>query len=391
MSTRVEAGRVPSQMVQQMPTTPSQAVTLFLCGDVMTGRGIDQILPHPGDPRLFESYVRSAQDYVALAERASGPIPRPVDFAYVWGDALAEFERVGPEARIVNLETAVTASDHAWPGKGVHYRMHPANVALLTVAKLDCCVLANNHVMDWGPSGLVETLLTLHRAGLRTAGVGYDESEAAAPAIIELSDKRRILVFALGSDSSGVPLEWAATHDRPGVNLLRDLSPRKLDDIARLVAAHKIGGDVVVMSIHWGGNWDYSIAASQRAFARGLIDTARVDIVHGHSSHHVKGIEVYHDKLVLYGCGDFVDDYEGIRGHEGYRADLGLMYFPTVDIATGRLLRMRMTPTRMHRLRVNRANESDVTWLAKTLDREGRPFGTRVERESDNTLALRWT
>src|SRR4029434_2617591 len=99
------------------------------------------------------------------------------------------------------------------------------------------------------------------------AGVGYDEGEAAAPAIIELSDKRRILVFALGSDSSGVPLDWAATHDRPGVNLLLYLSLRKLDDIARLVAAHKIGGDVVVMSIHWGSNWDYSIAASQRAFA----------------------------------------------------------------------------------------------------------------------------
>ena len=113
--------------------------------------------------------------------------------------------------------------------------------------------------------------------------------------------------------------------------------------------------------------------------------------MHGHSSHHVKGIEVYHDKLVLYGCGDFVDDYEGIRGYESYRADLGLMYFPTVDIATGRLTRLRMTPTRMYRLRVNRANENDGKWLAKTLDREGRQFGTRVERWSDNTLALRWT
>ena len=113
--------------------------------------------------------------------------------------------------------------------------------------------------------------------------------------------------------------------------------------------------------------------------------------MHGHSSHHVKAIEVYHGKLVLYGCGDLVDDYEGIRGYESYRADLGLMYFPTVDIATGRLLRLHMTPTRMYRLRVNRANESDVAWLAKTLDREGRQFGTRVERSSDNTLALRWT
>jgi poly-gamma-glutamate synthesis protein (capsule biosynthesis protein) len=70
--------------------------TLFLCGDVMLGRGIDQILPHPGDPRLYESYVKSAATYVELAERRNGPIPKPVDFEYVWGDVLAELQRVRP-------------------------------------------------------------------------------------------------------------------------------------------------------------------------------------------------------------------------------------------------------------------------------------------------------
>ena len=59
------------------------AITLFLCGDVMTGRGIDQILPHASDPELFEPWIRSARSYVELAERTNGPIPRPVDFLYV--------------------------------------------------------------------------------------------------------------------------------------------------------------------------------------------------------------------------------------------------------------------------------------------------------------------
>jgi poly-gamma-glutamate capsule biosynthesis protein CapA/YwtB (metallophosphatase superfamily) len=54
----------------------------------MTSRGVDQVLPHPGDPRLYEDYVPSALGYVRLAERASGPLPRPADFPYVWGDAL---------------------------------------------------------------------------------------------------------------------------------------------------------------------------------------------------------------------------------------------------------------------------------------------------------------
>ena len=173
-------------------------VTLFLCGDVMTGRGIDQILGHPSKPRLHEQYVRSALGYVDIAERASGPIDRPAKPDYIWGDALAELERVRPDARIINLETAVTTSDDAWPGKGIHYRMHPANASCLTAAKIDCCVLANNHVLDWGYTGLAETLDTLHRAGIQTAGAGRDDAEAAAPATIELSQRqsgRRVRIW----------------------------------------------------------------------------------------------------------------------------------------------------------------------------------------------------
>src|SRR5436190_9532364 len=274
-------------------------VTLFLCGDVMTGRGVDQIVPHPGQPDLFERYVRSASDYVALAERAVGPIDRGVDFAYIWGDALAELERMRPDARIINLETAVTTSENPWPGKGIHYRMHPANAGCLTAAGIDCCVLANNHTMDWGVRGLKETLATLQHAGLRTAGTGRNEIEAATPAVIELPNKGRILVFAFGTPSSGVPIEWAATRDRPGVNMLHDFSPQSIDAIVRCIAPHKRIGDVVVLSIHWGGNWGHDIASAERAFAEKVIDAAGADIVHGHSSHHPKGIEVYRRKLVL--------------------------------------------------------------------------------------------
>lgn len=63
-------------------------IRLFLCGDVMTGRGIDQILPHPGSPQLYEPYMSSAAHYVAIAERKNGRIPRQAPFDYVWGDAL---------------------------------------------------------------------------------------------------------------------------------------------------------------------------------------------------------------------------------------------------------------------------------------------------------------
>lgn len=71
----------------------------------MTGRGIDQVLPHPGDPRLDESSLHNAQAYVRLAERVNGPIPCPIDFPYVWGDALEALTHASAAARIVNLET----------------------------------------------------------------------------------------------------------------------------------------------------------------------------------------------------------------------------------------------------------------------------------------------
>jgi poly-gamma-glutamate synthesis protein (capsule biosynthesis protein) len=364
-------------------------VTLFLCGDVMTGRGIDQILPHPVDPRIFEPYMTDARDYVALAESVNGPVDRPVDLAYIWGDALAELGRVAPDARIVNLETAVTTSETPRP-KGINYRMHPENIGCLTAARIDCCTLANNHVLDWGYDGFEETLATLETAGILYAGAGRNLAGARAPAVIALPGNRRVLVFGLGSASSGIGWQWGAAEGRAGVNLLDDLSEQTVRTVAEQVAAHKARGDIAVASIHWGGNWGYDIPHAHRAFAHALVDRAGIDLVHGHSSHHVKGIEVYRDRLILYGCGDFINDYEGISGMEEFRGDLGLMYFPLLDPATGRLRALAMTPTRLRNLRVNRASPSESTWLADVLNREGRALGTRVTAGDDGRLSLEW-
>lgn len=354
----------------------------------MTGRGVDQILPHPGDPRIHESFLDSALHYVELAERANGPIAKSVDLSYVWGDALAELARVAPDVRIVNLETAVTTSDDAWPGKGVHYRMHPANVGCLTAAGIDCCALANNHVLDWGYPGLEETLATLCDAGLRTAGAGADAMEAGAPAVIEVAGKGQVAVFSFGSETSGMPRRWAAGPETPGVNLLRDLSDGTVRDLARRIRTVKRPGTVVVVSVHWGENWGRRVPGVQQRFARALVDEAGVDVVHGHSSHHPKAIEVYRDRLILYGCGDFLDDYEGIGGHEAFRGELRLMYFPVLDVLTGALVHLRMTPTRVRRLRVIRASAAEGRWLCDLLDRESAPFGSRVGLDADGTLAL---
>jgi Putative enzyme of poly-gamma-glutamate biosynthesis (capsule formation) len=348
------------------------------------------VLPHPSDPHLYEPYIRNAIAYVRLAERVNGPIPKPIDFAYIWGDALAELERVMPDARIINLETSATKSNDYWKRKGIHYRMHPENIPCITAARIDCCALANNHVLDWGYSGLEETLDTLKKVNVKISGAGRNIKEAEAPAVIEVAGKGRVIVLSLGSVTSGIPWGWAASEDKPGISFLDDLSERAVQRIARQVQEVKRQGDIVVASIHWGDNWGYEIPREQIQFAHQLIDEASADVIHGHSSHHPKGIEVYKDRPIIYGCGDFLNDYEGIAGYEEFRSDLALMYFVSIEGATGTLIRFEMTPMQIRRFRANRAEREDALWLRDTLSREGEKLGTRTELQEDNTLTLRW-
>jgi poly-gamma-glutamate synthesis protein (capsule biosynthesis protein) len=355
----------------------------------MTGRGVDQVLACPGDPRLPEEPVGDARHYVALAERRNGPIPAPVGWDYVWGDALAELDRARPAARIVNLETSITTSDDHWVGKGIHYRMHPRNVACLTAARIDCCSLANNHVLDFGHAGLGETLEALRAAGVATAGSGRDLAEARAPAVLPCEGGRRLLVFAFASPTSGIPLEWAATPARGGVNLLGEPPEAAAALVGAWVDRVKRPGDLAIASVHWGGNWGYAIPPEQRRVAHALLD-AGIDLVHGHSSHHPKAFEIHRGKLVLYGCGDFLDDYEGISGYEAYRDDLVLLYLPTLEPDHGTVSDLRLVPLQIRRFRLIRPSPSDVRWLAEVMSRECEAFGIALRVEADGSLSACW-
>ncbi|KAI7840089.1 hypothetical protein COHA_006218 [Chlorella ohadii] len=375
----------------------------MLTGDVMLGRGVDQILPHHCDPTLYESCVRDARAYVQLATTANGPLPAERPAAYPWGVALRDMQEKAPDARIINLETAVTTNDDPWPRKGINYRMHPGNAATITAAGIDVCVLANNHVLDWQEEGLLETLDTLHSAGLQTAGAGRDLAEAEAPAVIPLppstaaaaadsaggstaaaAQPGRLLVWAIGHGSSGVFDSWAAGQRRPGV-ALADLSPAGVAHVAGLVARHKRPGDIALVSVHWGSNWGFDVPKEHRRFAHALIDEAGVDVVHGHSSHHAKGAEVYRGRLLLYGCGDLISvrDYEGITNYEiesyyppeQYRDDVGVLWYADVSTADGRLCQLIMTPTRLKHLSLHPPDPADMRYITHTLDRECRKLG----------------
>ncbi|BBX98414.1 CapA family protein [Mycobacterium lacus] len=365
-------------------------VTVLLGGDVMLGRGVDQILPHPGDPELREPYVRDAREYVRLAEEANGPIPRPVDWRWPWGEVLQLLEEVAPDVRLINLETTITSGGEFAERKTVCYRMHPENVPALTALRPDVCALANNHILDFGHSGLTDTVAGLTRTGIQGVGAGADLPTARRPAVVNAHDGHRVLVGSIAMKTAGVPESWAAHRDRPGVWLIREPSQRAgVDDVAAGLLAHKRDGDVAIVSLHWGSNWGYAIAPSDIAFAHRLID-AGVDIVHGHSSHHPRPIEVYRGKPILYGCGDVIDDYEGIGGHESFRADLRLLYLTRTDPRRGELVSLRMIPLRVRRMRLERASTTDTGWLRATIEHASRGFGTRVAARPDDLLEVGW-
>ena len=363
---------------------------MLLAGDVMTGRGIDQVGPAPLPPVLYEPWVHDAREYVRLAEKASGAIAAPIAPGYVWGDALAAMERLAPDLRIVNLETAVTRAATPWPRKGIHYRMSPAHAGLLGAARIDACALANNHVLDWGTEGLMETLATLHAAGVRTAGAGADLAQASAPAVLPLPGGARLLLYALATESSGVPADWAARPHRAGIALLPRLDEDAAQSVAARVHAGRRAGDRVVVSLHWGDNWVAEVPPAHRRFAHRLIELGAADVVHGHSSHHPLPVEVHRGRLVLYGCGDLINDYEGIGTHGSLRSDVGCLYAATLARADGQLQRLDIVPLQLRRFRLGAPEPAARSWLQRLLERGGAPLGSGLEAGPEGGWRLRW-
>ena len=358
-------------------------VRLFLAGDVMIGRGIDQVLEHSVDPVLYERYVDSAETYVQLAERLNGPVPRPVAAWYPWGEALATIGELAPDARVVNLETTLTTSAAAWLDKPVLYRAHPANVAVLEAARLDCVTLANNHALDWGDAGLRATLDTLKSARIGVAGAGRSLAEARAPAVID-RPAGRVIVFAFGSTNSGIPAEWAAGADSVGLAVVDGWSIGDVTWLGEAIDAIRLPTDIVVASVHWGSNWGYRVPDGQRRLAHALVE-AGVDVVFGHSSHHPRPIELHRGRPILYGAGDFITDYEGISGHEEFRSDLVPAWFISVEPGA-QTAELRIAPFRSRRFRLERPPTADVEWLAATLDEHSRRLGVRVAVGTDGLL-----
>ena len=374
-------------------------MNVILAGDVMLGRGVDQALEQSCSPEIREPYVTDAREYLTLAEARNGELDTPLAARELWGDALERIRLIDPDHLIVNLENAVTFSDSFYPEKGIHYRAHPENLEVLAAAGVDGAIVANNHVLDFDRRGLEDTLAALQVKGIVPIGAGKgvedarritvlsrrrgpengnpgDESAGAVPA------DGRVAVGAVCFPDSGVPLLWDAGPSTPGVSLLHRPSAAVADEVSERF--RYIPEEIPrILSVHWGANWGYEVPKEHREFARALLSGGEVDLLFGHSSHHPKAVERRDGAAAFYGAGDLINDYEGIRGHEGFNPDLGLLY--SVQLSGRSIDRLEAFPYRRRRLRLESVGEEESRFLASVLSGE---FGASVDLNSDGTLLI---
>jgi poly-gamma-glutamate capsule biosynthesis protein CapA/YwtB (metallophosphatase superfamily) len=304
-----------------------------------------------------------------------------------YGNDLIEIFSSIPDMMIVNLETSLTTSNDYARWKGIHYKAHPLNVQSLKVLGEDSVVtLANNHVLDWGENGLKETIDTLKRVDMKYTGAGYTLEEAMKPSLSRIKNVN-VAVVAIGLPSAGVPEQWMAGTNKCGVYVQEEASlpiaKGVMEDFQKYIHDND-EGTIKIVSVHMGPNWNWGISDGWRDFTHALIDHG-ADFVVVHSSHHVKGIEVYKNKMISYGLGDFLNDYEGItsQGYEAYRQDLTCLYLPKIQL-NGELRSIDIIPCQIKNLKVQRAtNQDDIEWLRSTLTREGKTVGTSCEKVQD--------
>jgi len=302
--------------------------------------------------------------------RLSDYLLQRADKSIIWGDAEAEWARDPRALRLANLETAITDKPEQWPQKKFHFLMHPDNLGALQAAGFDALTLANNHIQDAGRVGLSDTLTHLRRAGIATVGAGADLAEASRPIRIRHSNGQTVLIFAWAGPGCFTPTAWAAGPTISGINRLPDYSWTTLKRVLKEIKAAREPGDIVVASIHWGPNFNYSVTPRQRWFARRLIDLGGVDVIHGHSAHHAMGIEIHRRRVILYGCGDCISDYEGVKRHS-FRPDLAPQYHLELN-DRGEFKALTLSLLQIKDRQLHHATSADVAWLCRTINGGGR-------------------
>jgi poly-gamma-glutamate capsule biosynthesis protein CapA/YwtB (metallophosphatase superfamily) len=315
------------------------AVRLALAGDTMLGRGVaERLAADPGHPLL-------AADLVAIARET--------------------------DLFVVNLECCISDRGERVrdPERGFFFRAPPVAAERLAEMGVTCVTLANNHVVDYGPAALEDTLAHLRSAGVSAVGAGLDVAAARTPVVLS-GGGLRVRVVAVTDH----PSEYAATADRPGT-AFADLH-HHMPEWLRSASAPGPDADVVIVSPHWGPNMRARPVAHVRRAAAAL-EEAGATLVAGHSAHVPQGPS----GRTLFDLGDFIDDY---AVDSSLRNDLGLLWLITLD--AGGPLRVEAVPVKLEFAHTRRASDIESTLLLALLEERCAAVGSTVRRDGERLV-----
>ncbi len=303
--------------------------------------------------------------------------------AAVWGNLADRLRAL--DGVFVNLECCLSTRGERWTRtrRPFHFRADPDwAVPALDAAGVEWASLANNHLMDYGETALLDTLDHLDSAGIGRSGAGEDREDARRPAAVEIEksdDENLRIAFVSATDNTP---EFAAGPDDPGTAYL-DLSNEgeACETMAEMLAhARETDPDLLVASLHWGPNMVEEPPDHFRRFGRWLAERG-VDLIHGHSAHVFQGVEVHNGTPILYDCGDFVDDY---AVDSNLRNDRSFLF--EVAVEGGEISELRLVPTEIYDFAVHEASSDAAEWSRSRMRELSAAFGTEFEKEGEELL-----
>jgi len=302
---------------------------------------------------------------------------RGADPSGIWGPLGSRLR--GLDGLFVNLECCLSTRGERWPGKTYYFRADPSwAVPALAAAGTTWVSLANNHAMDFGPTALRDTRASLSAADIGHAGAGPDWERALAPSTVT-AGPLEVAAIALTERFA----QYRAGESEPGTAYLPlDASrPATYRTVTRLLArARAAGPDLVVVSLHWGPNWETTPGPTHREFGRWLVEQG-ADLVHGHSAHVVQGVEVHRGRPILYDTGDLVDDYSV---KPDLRNDRSFLF--VLEVADGQFDTVRLRPVEIDGGAVRPAHSAAVSWLHQAMADRCAPFGTPLRRDGNDLV-----
>ncbi len=309
---------------------------IILVGDVMLGRLVDELL-------------------------------EVVDSSYPWGDLLSLFRCA--DWKGCNLECVFTDQTEFYelPPKVFRFKSAVKNIEVLKDAGIRVVSLANNHVLDFGKKALCEMLDYLDAAGILHSGAGVNLEESRLPAIDQI--QRLKIGFLAFTDNEP---SWEASEEA-GIHYV----PVQLDDpraqtLFELVKETKTKVDFLIVSAHWGPNWGFEVPTKHIDFAHKLIEEG-ADVVFGHSPHVFRAIEIFHHSLILYSCGDFIDDY---MVDPYFRNDWSFVFLLILE--GKKLVSLRLFPVVIANFKAQKARGREAEEIIERMISLCRPFGTKI-------------